>query len=281
MPATYAHWNFGNRCIAAMPENLQKIIHENREIYDIGVHGPDIFFYDLAHSDVPRYGTSLHDIPASVFFAECKKQINEGNEKIEMLAYVLGYLSHFVLDSALHSYVERKKEVSKITHNLIESQWERHLMILDNREPNLVDRTESLKPDKKKAEIIARFYNAKPKDVLRTTRHQKTIVKALNCISPIKEKVLKKILNTIKLNDYVDLFVGFSEDERCKDSNLRLDKLADKAIIIYKKQLVNLLDYLNDKGKLNDYFDNDLAARPDYKDIEILPYESELAYKVK
>ena len=30
------------------------------------------------------------------------------------------------------------------------------------------------------AEIIARFYNVKPKDVLRTTKHQKTIILHLN-----------------------------------------------------------------------------------------------------
>ena len=47
MPTTYAHYRFGAECISVMPEQLQKIVNEHRALFDIGVHGPDIFFYDL------------------------------------------------------------------------------------------------------------------------------------------------------------------------------------------------------------------------------------------
>lgn len=280
MPATYAHWNFGGKCIEVMPKDLAQIVRDNREIYDLGVHGPDIFFYDLAHPNITKYGSSLHDIPVSEFFTNSKNQYNTHNEKDAMLAYLIGFLSHVVLDSACHSYVERKIQVTKISHNHIEAQWERHLMELDKRQPNLVDRTESLKPNKENARIISYFYKTDEKVVARTTRNQKLIVKALNCISPIKEKVLKKILCTLNLNNFADLFINFEEDEKCADSNLRLDKLSEKAISTFKKELKVLVDFLNDKGELSKYFDTDLSVKPNYKDIEVLPLEKELTYKV-
>ena len=280
MPATYAHWTFGKKCIEVMPKNLQKIIHDNREIYDLGVHGPDIFFYDLAHKEIADFGYSLHDIPAKEFFANCKKQLNAHDEKAEMLAYIMGFLSHFVLDSSCHSYVEKKKEVSNVSHNQIESQWERHLIELDNRQPNLVDRAESLKPSKKIAKVISYFYKFDSNIVYRTIRNQKFVVTALNCISERKEKVLKKILKLLKMNNNADLFIGFKEDDRCSDSNIRLDKISNKAVKLYAKQMKNLLGFLNDNEKLNSYFDYDLAARPDYKKIKVLSYNKELAYKI-
>ena len=45
MPTTYAHYRFGDKCINTLPNNLKEIINNNREIFNYGVHGPDIFFY--------------------------------------------------------------------------------------------------------------------------------------------------------------------------------------------------------------------------------------------
>ena len=45
MPTTYAHYKFGNEVISALPRPLQSSIENHRELFDIGVHGPDILFY--------------------------------------------------------------------------------------------------------------------------------------------------------------------------------------------------------------------------------------------
>ena len=54
MPTTYTHWRFGQECIDVLPDELKKIVNDHRDLYDIGVHGPDIFFYDQLHKDVPH-----------------------------------------------------------------------------------------------------------------------------------------------------------------------------------------------------------------------------------
>ena len=281
MPTVYAHWVFGEECYKQMPKNIQDIIRENRDLYNLGVHGPDIFFYDLLDSRILKYGSKLHNIPAEVFFKKAKLVYDKNGKKDEMLAYLLGYLTHFVLDSSAHSYIEHKRQHSKVTHSLIESQWDRHLILLDNRQSNLVDRSETLKPNRENAKIISLFYPFNSFQVLKACYWQKYIIRALNCISIRKQNILQKILLTFKQYFYVDLFVGFEEDKRCRDSNLRLDKIDKKALKLYSKLMNNLINYLKGKQDLDEYFNYDLEYRPEYKDIPVLSYKEELAYIVK
>ena len=280
MPTVYAHWSFGTDCIQKMPANLQKMVNNHRDIFDLGVHGPDIFFYDLTHKDVCEYGSDLHHLPAKKFFENCKQVYKQSKEKDEVLTYILGFLTHFVLDSTCHSYVDRKKEFTGITHNKVEAQWDRHLIVQDKRIFNLVDRAESLKPNTENARILSYFYPYDEKTILRTTNNQRRIIKVLNCMYETKEKILKTVLHDLGLHDYADLFIGFREEETCEDSNLRLDKLRTKALALYLKLMNNLLAYLKGKEKLNKYFDHTFEAWENYKDIPILNYEDELKYKV-
>lgn len=282
MPATYAHWAFGRDCIELMPEGLQKIIHENRDIYNLGVHGPDILFYDLNHPKIPEYGSKMHNIPASEFFKKAKEiyKKHPGQEK-EILTYIFAFLSHFTLDCEAHGYVERKREVAKISHNKVEAQWERHLMILDGRTPNLVDRTEGLKPNKRNTTIISYFFPFSQKEILRSCKAQVVIIGMLNSISTKKQSFYNKFLRKMNLDNYADLYIGFEEEKICADSNLRLDKLKAKAYKRFPKLMNNLINYLDDKEKLSNYFDHDFGPWPNYKEIEVLSYAKEKEYKVK
>lgn len=283
MATTYAHWAFGRDCIEIMPKNLQLIVNAYRDYYDIGVHGPDIFFYDMPHSKNRKYGYQLHNIPSKIFFERCKKELYAHPEKGKMVAYIVGYLTHFVLDSQVHGYIERKIEVSNVNHTKIESQWDRHLMLLDSRIPNLVDRSESLHPTKENTRIISYFYDRKPITIFKVCKWQVFIVRALNCITVRKQHFLQKIIRRLNFKDYDDLFVGFEEIDKCLDSNIRLDKLKEKSLGLYKELVVNLINYLDKEinEPLSDYFDRDLSPAPDYKKIPVYPLSKELHYKVQ
>ena len=41
MPTTYAHYKFGKEVLGALPRPLQNAVENNRELFDIGVHGPE------------------------------------------------------------------------------------------------------------------------------------------------------------------------------------------------------------------------------------------------
>ncbi len=278
MPTTYAHWRFGSDCIKTLPSELQNAVNNHREIYDFGVHGPDILFYDLAHKELPRYGTAMHHKPGREFFSHCVKVYNENpDDKEAMLSYILGFLSHYTLDSQCHGYINRKDALTPdLSHNKIEAEYDGHMMRQDGRNVAFTDRAESLKPDKKDAAIIARFLPFSGKEIYRTCRYHHFLIHALVCHSDFKRKAYARILNRLGLKAYRDLLVQTSELPSCRDSNLRLDKLRANALEIYPKLAEDLMNALENGSELCAYFDHDFDPEDD--DIQVLPYEEELNY---
>ena len=45
MPGTYAHYAFGKKVLEQVDDEVSKIISKNIDLFFIGLHGPDIFFY--------------------------------------------------------------------------------------------------------------------------------------------------------------------------------------------------------------------------------------------
>ena len=281
MPTTYTHWRFGQECIGVLPDELKRIVNDHRDLYDIGVHGPDIFFYDLLHKDVSSYATTAHETAAREFFANACRAYAEHSEKEEMMAYLLGFLSHFALDSSCHGYIERKAEVSGISHNTIEAEYDSHMIRLDGRQVNLVDRVESLKPSRHNAEIISYFFPFDAKTIYRMTKGQKILLGSLNCVSDFKYRFVSWLFLKLDKKSYHDLLVPREETEGCRDSNLRLDKLRKVALKRFPELLENLIDCLNDEDELDKYFNHDFGPWKSYQRIPVLSYEDELRYRVK
>ena len=280
MPTTYAHWRFGCDCIEVLPEDVKKAIDKNRAIFDLGVHGPDIFFYDLKHPELPEYGSHMHTEPGSVFFGRCLEVYrNNAEDKEAMLAYIFGFLSHYAVDSQAHSYVGVKDaSCDRLTHNKIEAEYDAYLMKKDGRSVNQTKRSTLLKPDRNIARIIARFYPFSEKEMYRGLIAQKLIISFFNSRLELKRKSFDRILRKAKKPDYADLFVYPYESELCADSNLRLDKLKDNALTVYKELSANLYDALNGKTQLCEYFDRfNFDPEPDERTF-VLPYEEEKNY---
>ncbi|MDF2951137.1 MAG: hypothetical protein K0S18_720, partial [Anaerocolumna sp.] len=45
MPSAYTHFKFGMEVIKLLPMELQNIILKNKDLYEIGLQGPDILFF--------------------------------------------------------------------------------------------------------------------------------------------------------------------------------------------------------------------------------------------
>lgn len=278
MPTTYAHWRFGKDCIDTLPSHLQDAINNHRELFDFGVHGPDIFFYDLAHKQLPKYGSAMHHKPSREFFERCIQVYKDNeNDKEAMLSYILGFLSHFALDSQCHGYINRKNAVTKeLSHNKIEAEYDAHLIRKDGHSISRFDRAQSLKARKKDAAVIARFFPFSANEIYRTCRMHHLIIHALNCRSDFKRGFATRLLEQLKMYDYRDLIVSKEENSLCKDSNLRLDKLKENALKIYPELVRQLMDAIENDAPLGSYFDRDFD--PEDESIKVLPYEEELNY---
>ena len=136
MPTTYAHDRFGREVYEQLPANLKKIIRENKKLYLIGLHGPDIFFYyhPFSKNRVSDYGTFLHEQTASVLFDdEVKKYQQSPSEAME--AYLLGFACHYLLDSTCHPYIGKFVDHTGISHTKIETSLDQYFMLEDGLDP--------------------------------------------------------------------------------------------------------------------------------------------------
>lgn len=91
--------------------SLKYIISKYRWLYQLGLQGPDIFFYYipvLRHRDYRNVGSYMHEHHIRDFFSNYLRglaKINSRQQREEGLAYFCGYLCHYIGDSICHPYV--------------------------------------------------------------------------------------------------------------------------------------------------------------------------------
>ena len=283
MPTTYAHWRFGDKCIETLPEELQTIINDNRDIFNFGVHGPDIFFYYkcLKHNAVNEFGEELHEIPFKKTVKLFKERFENVDDGYAALSYILGFTCHFTLDSYCHGYIDRKAEVSPTTHGKIESQYDRHLLIKDGYDPVKKKVTFSLKPNREIAETISQLFTEwDKKTIYKCIKDQRFYLNLLKDNSDFKRNFLIKAMDAVHAESFKDLLITKENDPIVADSMLRLDKYFDKALEHYPLLALSLYDYLFNNKRLDPYFHNHFCPKSDYKTIPILSLEMERNYQV-
>ena len=280
MPTTYAHWYFGQQCLEVMPNGLKAIVNKHRSLYDLGVHGPDIFFYSLNDSSIAKYGSNMHIESGKNIFTLFKSKLNKKDDNYEgKLSYVLGFLTHFIFDSTAHSYVERKRKYENISHNKVEAEYDRHLIELYNH--RTFNRAKLIKTNKDTIKVLTAFYPYDENTVKSFLRLQKMILNFIHANTEVKRKFVRIIAEKINKPEYGDLVMGAKECPVCADSNVRIDKLRQNALTIFPKLLDNLMNYLDNKEELVSYFENNFEARENFESIPVYDYKQELEYIVK
>lgn len=128
MPTTYAHDLFGKKIYHKLPKEMQMVIQRNVNLYRIGLHGPDILFYHMLKPKVSTTGIRMHKEKAAPFFERGMAIVRETHDE-KLLAYLLGFGCHYLLDSACHPYIEDMAAKEVITHTLLEKEFDRTLLL--------------------------------------------------------------------------------------------------------------------------------------------------------
>ncbi len=112
MPGFTTHYLFGVKAFNDLPNNhLKHTISKYRGLYQLGLQGPDIFFYNLPilrHRDFRNVGSYMHDYHVGLFFRNCAREIYEissRQQKDQAISYLAGFICHYVADSICHPYV--------------------------------------------------------------------------------------------------------------------------------------------------------------------------------
>ena len=156
MPTTFAHDYFGRKIYRRLAPEAKRAVSENRDLYRIGLHGPDILFYFmLSKNPVTSHGVKMHNERADAFFKRNIAAVRKTGDE-EMLAYLMGFACHYMLDSACHPYVNRMAKEKVISHTLLEKEFDRYLMEKSGKDPYTYRPSDGVRPKWEYARVIHR-----------------------------------------------------------------------------------------------------------------------------
>lgn len=174
MPAAYSHYRLGSEVIKQLHDPLKQIIIKYRDLYDLGLHGPDILFYNrpYIHSKVNRLGSMMHQQEASIFFNQALKILDKEQSEAQF-AYLCGFICHFILDSNCHGYIEDIIKITGITHFEIETELDRYFMIKDDLDPLRNHLTAHILVNDHTINNIAPYFNISKKELYKALKGMK------------------------------------------------------------------------------------------------------------
>ena len=271
MPTTYAHYKFGQEVISALPRPLQSSIENNRELFDIGVHGPDLLFYYkvLLKNPVNSQGYALHGKPADEFFRRAAAVIEKSADPAAARAYVYGFICHFALDSECHPYIEKMIHTSGISHSQIEMEIDRLLLKEDYINPVRYLATGHIHPGRRNAEVIAPFFNdVTPELVERSMKSMIFCHKLL--LAPGKNK-RKLLFGCMKLaGQYKNkhgMVMSLEPDPACRDYCQLLKRLYAGAVPLAAGLIMQYQKVLFEGKELPDRFHRTFDAGDSWEDL--------------
>ena len=78
MPAFYAHYKFGQMVKNKLPAKYQRLLEDYQDLYEIGLHGPDIlfFYHPIIRHPITQIGVVIHHETGRVFFEHALTQMH-------------------------------------------------------------------------------------------------------------------------------------------------------------------------------------------------------------
>ena len=200
MPSTYAHYRFGTQLLPSMPGDVRRTIQRFRQMFDVGFHGPDIFFYNspLFKGNAGFLGVKYHEQTGQEFFARvCRNLRLEPSEAAT--AYLYGLLCHYCLDTVCHPYVRQVAAKGEISHAQLETELERRLLEMDGKVPaQSQDLSQHIALTAGECETVARFYPpATPKHIKDSVGGMAFFVKLLAAPEGMRRNVLRKGMGVV------------------------------------------------------------------------------------
>lgn len=258
MPAAYAHYTFGRKVLSSIQDaETRRIITENRELFDIGLHGPDILFYykPLQKNQVNRTGHLMHQETAAPFFRQARRIISRNDHDEASLAYILGFICHYALDSECHGYIE---EITKsgISRTEIETEFDRSILLHYGQSPLTAKTAAHIHITSERAACIAQFFPTISADeVKQSVRSFKRFHHLLATKSLVRRQI---IFALFRLGGHYDsmrgLVMNFRRNPKCAPVCRKLSHLYIHAIPVAETLIETYVDELYSSDTLNDRF---------------------------
>lgn len=257
MPANYAHYRFGNEMLSTLSADTRRSIQRFRSLYDMGLHGPDIFFFYniLMDNPVNALGKKFHRMRGQDFFsAVCRRIRLSPSEGAQ--AYLYGLLTHYCLDSVCHPFVTDHSADGKIGHTELETEFDRYLLALDGHPaPEIVDTGKHMKLSKGECVTVAECYpGVRPGQVMQSVHTMAAVAKLL-CTPKGNARVAMQKAAQAVANKFSPFIMGDAPNENCCHLNDALKALYDEAANRFPILREQLIAHLNRNVPLGEEFE--------------------------
>lgn len=111
MPGFAVHYLFGEELLKDYDNNyVKKCINRHQEVYNMGLQGPDLFFYFFLSPVLYKrnIGSIMHTKDVGAFksnFIKSIKDMEDKDKRMIAISYFAGFLGHCTLDKICHPYV--------------------------------------------------------------------------------------------------------------------------------------------------------------------------------
>lgn len=261
MPVTYAHFRFGREAVSAMAPELQRLIASHQQLFDFGVHGPDLLFFHrpLVKNSVKQLGYDSHHLTGGDFFTAAAEACRVSREPEAAKSYLLGLLCHYALDRCCHPAVA-KAEQTGLTHAGIEAAFDRYLMTQDGLDPVTHRTTTHLHPSRNSAGIIAPFFS--PLSEQTVYRCQRGFVFYMDLIvaKGVKRRLLSLVMTLLRKRHLKHMMVSLTSRPEYAESDRQLSLCYTEALALVELLLPQLLLHLESGAPLGQDFHRSFAV---------------------
>lgn len=287
MPATYTHYSYGKKFLDCLTDEMRAAAEKYPDLYLVGLQGPDLLFFYRAISSNPvnKVGYDLHEQSGKVFFSRAAKAAAKGGEAA--LAYAAGTVCHYALDTACHGYIE-KKTTTGVTHFAIEKEFDKYVMRKDGVAPFAFDIACGVKKSRETAAVLLPFYNdlgeGYPKisekqlyDALKGFVFYNRAMQGRTAFMRGATRLLLKLSG--KYDEMHTMLYEREDNPDCADSNLRLEKLCERAKVSCEKLAADFAA-ATAGGELSDAFLPTFGPCEGWENIPVLTPDEEIKYEI-
>lgn len=258
MPTSYAHYKFGQEVREKLTGNVAEIIKEYPQLFNLGLHGPDLLFYynALKKNKVNSTGFGLHEYSGRYVFERAAKVIKENNFSKAHQAYIFGFLCHFSLDVSCHGCVNAFDATGIVGHLEIEAEMDREMLVRDGKDPLSTILTKHLVSSKENAEVIKDFFpGITTEEIEKTIKDMIFYLNFLVAPGKLKRWFFVTALKLVgKYDQFGGLMINLEKNHDCDETVERLLDLYEDA----KKLAVRLIQeyplYLNGEKELDEVY---------------------------
>lgn len=257
MPSTYAHYRFGVALLRTMPGDVRRTISRFRRLFDVGLHGPDIFYYSspLLKTNAGFLGIRFHEQTGQEFFQRVCRAVRLDKSEAAQ-AYLYGVLCHYCLDSMCQSFVSEQAQLCGVSHLEIETEFDRFLLEKDGKIPPCTqDLSPHLKLTPGEFETVAKFYPpATAGNVKDSLRNMAVFIRLLATPEGPRRTLLQKGVGLIA-KELSGMWMTAGSNSRCAHLNAPLLECYEAASAQFPEMLSQLQAHMTYNAPFESHFE--------------------------